>query len=100
MLTESFDGEEDLQILWAYQGSSGGAQAWQDELGLTHTVLIDSDRSLKSDYFIANGPDVFASNPRHFVIDRSGVLAHIATTVSPTELEAAIRAALDADPAR
>ncbi len=79
-----------MQIFWAYQGATGGAREWTDELGIAHTVLVDSDRSLKMDYFIENSEDVFASNPRHFVIDREGNLAFIGVNVGPEELVEAI----------
>lgn len=59
-------------------------------------MLVDEDNSLRSAYFIPNSDEVFAANPRHYVIGADGTFAFIQTTVEPAALEEAIRGALDA----
>lgn len=63
---------------------------------MDNPVLVDEDNSLRSAYFIPNSDEVFAANPRHYVIGADGTFAFIQTSVEPGSLEAAIREALDA----
>lgn len=64
------------------------------QLGLADPVLVDEDQDTSAAYFIGNSEDGFAQNPRHFVIDRDGVLVLAARTSSPDALTAALDAAL------
>lgn len=68
-----------------------------DEHALTTPVLVDSDSSLRQAYFLPNSDEVFAANPRHYVIDAQGNFAYISTTVSPGALQDAIEHALSAE---
>jgi len=93
-LDDRYGDTEDFVRLWLFVGSAGPANVWAAELGLTGPVLVDDDESTSRAYFIANSDDGFAQNPRHFVIDRDGVLALAERTVSPDTLTAAIDGAL------
>lgn len=66
-----------------------------EEHDLATTVLVDSDSSMRQAYFMPNSTEVFAANPRHYVIDAEGNLAYVSTNVSPGSLQAAIEAALE-----
>ena len=59
-------------------------------------MLVDSDSSMRQDYFLPNNHEIFAANPRHYVIDAEGNLAYISTNVSPGSLQQAIEDALSA----
>ena len=58
-------------------------------------VLYDADGSVTQAYFIGSGAEGFAVNPRHYVIDRNGVLAYVSTQVAPGDLIEAIQTELD-----
>lgn len=91
--------EEDLVRLWAYSGDENKAQAWTASQGILVPVLLDHDSSIRSDYFVPNQTDssTFAANPRHYLIDRDGVLVYASTTVSPADEDVVIQAALDSE---
>jgi peroxiredoxin len=93
-LASTYGDTEDFVRLWLFVGTDGPARLWSAELGLVEPVLVDDDESTSRAYFIENSQDGFATNPRHFVIDRSGDLALVERTVSPETLIAAIDAAL------
>ena len=58
-------------------------------------MLVDSDNSVRMSYFVANPTsDAYASNPRHFIVDREGNFAYVGLNVAPEELIAALEAAL------
>lgn len=65
-----------------------------EEHDLQTGVLVDSDSSMRQDYFLPNSSEVFAANPRHYIVDAEGNLAYISTSVSPGALQAAIEEAL------
>jgi peroxiredoxin len=83
--------------LWAFDGQESRARTWADEYGIADPVLADGDRSLRQEYFVPNGSGAFASNPRHYVIDREGRLVFLSTTVAPVDLVSAIEDALATD---
>ena len=94
MLQETFGYTDGFTRIWSYTGDLSRAQGWADELSLEDPILADDDGSLRRDYFIPNGDDAFAANPRHFIIDAEGTLTFVQTTVAPEALETAIRDAL------
>lgn len=94
MLTEEFGDEDDLVALWSYGGPEGRARTWVDEAGIALPVLADDDQSMRRDYFIPNGEDAFAANPRHYVIGRDGRFVAVLTAPSPGALREALQAAL------
>jgi len=68
---------------------------WAAEYDIADPVLVDSDSSVRQDYFVANpSSDAYASNPRHFVIDREGAFSYIGLNVSPEAMIDALEAAL------
>lgn len=82
-------------LLWGFEGPAEDAQAFVDEYRMELTALADEDRSLIADYFVTEvDDDAFALYPRHFVIDRDGRFAYIATQYQPDALLAAIDSAL------
>ncbi len=84
--------------MWAYAGSEGGARTWAENVGLENPVLVDEDSDLRSAYFIPNSDEVFAANPRHYIIGADGRFTFIQTTVAPEALgEAIVEALEDAD---
>lgn len=82
--------------LWSFAGSEQRAAAWADEYRLSSTILVDVDQSLRSAYFVPNGQDAYAANPRHYVIDADGNLAYVSTTPNPGDLHAVLEDLLDA----
>ncbi len=95
-IAETFAGEPGFVGLWSYGGPRGPARAWVEEVDIDLPVLADEDSSMRRDYFIPNGEEAFAANPRNYVIDHNGNLAYIQTAPNPGSLEEAIRRALDA----
>ncbi len=93
---ETFGETDGLVGVWSYGGPAGRARTWRDEVGIDLPVLADDDSSMRRDYFIPNGDDAFAANPRHYVIDANGDLAYVQTAPNPGSLEDAIRRSLDA----
>ena len=94
MLQEHFAGTDGLQRIWAFIGPDERARAWQEDKGIADPLLVDADGSMGWDWFIGHEDGAFANYPRHFVIDREGVLTYVGTTSSPEALRAAIEAAL------
>ncbi|RME23889.1 MAG: hypothetical protein D6798_12560 [Deltaproteobacteria bacterium] len=95
MLRETFDEESDFVALWVFSGPESHARDLGDRLEITHTILTDSDDSVRDAY---SPPGTgFARNPRHYVIDRDGVLTYVATTTVPGDLAAAISSTLSGD---
>ena len=82
-------------VLWSFGGPFNRAQQWAEEASLSNPVLVDEDSSLRWDYFIPNGDEAFAANPRHYVIGADGTFAFVQTSVAPEALEDAIRGALE-----
>ncbi len=82
-LKDAFGERDDLVRVWVYtEGASAERpEEWREEAEITGAVLVDSNQSVRSDYFIENGEDAFARNPRHFVIDQEGNIAFIATNL-------------------
>ena len=95
-IAETFGEEEGLVALWSYAGSAGRARGWVDEAGIRLPVLADEDTSMRRSWFIPNGEDAFAANPRHYVVGADGTFAYVQTTVNPAGTEEAIRRALEA----
>ena len=93
---ETFGETDGFVGVWSYGGPAGRARTWRDEVDIDLPVLADDDSSMRRDYFIPNGEDAFAANPRHYVIDANGDLAYVQTSPNPGSLEAAILRALDA----
>jgi len=92
MLRESFDGDPDFIALWVVSGPESQARDLRDRLEITHTVLTDTDDSVRDAY---SPPGTgFARNPRHYVIDREGILTYVATTTAPGDLAGAISSTL------
>lgn len=69
--------------LWAYTGgvSEDRPVEWAQEAAIEGTVLYDQDSSLRQSYWVENGEDTFARNPRHFIIDADGNIAFSATNM-------------------
>ena len=82
-LVQAFGERDDLVRVWVYtEGASAERpEEWREEAEISGAVLVDSNQSVRSDYFIENGGDAFARNPRHFVIDQDGKLVFIATNL-------------------
>ena len=95
-IAETFGEEEGLVALWSYAGSAGRARGWVDEAGIRLPVLADEDTSMRRSWFIPNGEDAFAANPRHYVVGADGTFAYVQTTVNPAGTAEAIRRALEA----
>jgi peroxiredoxin len=70
--------------LWAYTGgvSEDRPVEWSQEAGILGTVLYDQDSTLRQSYWVENGEDTFARNPRHFIIDADGNIAYTATNMN------------------
>ena len=96
---QRWDEEEDLVRLWAFAGGEGQARDWIEDHGIQAPVLLDYDNSVRGDYFVPNNLEtgVFAANPRHYVIDREGILVYASTTVAPEDEEQVLQAALDSE---
>ena len=95
-IAETFGEEEGLVALWSYAGSAGRARGRVDEAGIRLPVLADEDTSMRRSWFIPNGEDAFAANPRHYVVGADGTFAYVQTTVNPAGTAEAIRRALEA----
>ncbi|HJN76963.1 MAG TPA: hypothetical protein QGF58_23765 [Myxococcota bacterium] len=91
-------GESELIRLWAYgAGSDSSGARWRDDHAIEAPILIDTDSSIRQAYFMGDGMgDAFAMNPRHFVIDRDGLLRYAGANLDPDEEDAVIAAALAA----
>lgn len=63
--------------LWSFTGNGGGAERWKKEFALAAPVLVDQDGSLRQAYFVPNGDNAFAMNPRHYIIDAEGTLVYM-----------------------
>lgn len=71
------DGVDGVVRLWSFTGNGGGAEGWKEEFELAAPVLVDQDSSLRQAYFVPNGGDAFAMNPRHYIIDAEGTLVYM-----------------------
>lgn len=94
LLTEAFGDETELVALWSFGGPTNRARDWQRDAGIALPILVDEDDSMRRDYFIENGEDAFAANPRHYVIGRDGRFVAVLTAPSPAALLEAVEAAL------
>lgn len=86
--------EPNLVALWSFGGPQARGREWRQEAGIDLPILADEDDSMRRDYFIPNGEDAFAANPRHYVIGRDGRLVAVLTAPSPSALRAALTTAL------
>ncbi|MCB9765045.1 MAG: redoxin domain-containing protein [Alphaproteobacteria bacterium] len=94
-LRQRFEGTEGLTTLWSFFGPEHRAEAWIDQYGLTFPVLVDEDGSLYDAWFVGQADgDAWAGNPRHYVIDREGILVYASTSPSPEALVDALEATL------
>ncbi len=82
-LVQAFGERDDLERVWVYtEGASAERpEEWREEAEIAGAVLVDANQNVRFDYFIENGGDAFARNPRHFVIDQEGKIAFIATNL-------------------
>jgi len=94
LLTAEYAEEAGLVMLWSFGGPTGRARDWQREAGIALPILVDEDDSMRRDYFIENGEDAFAANPRHYVIGRDGRFVAVLTAPSPGALREALDTAL------
>ena len=94
LLTETFADEPDLVALWSFGGPLNRARSWEREASIGLPILVDEDDSMRRDYFIPNGEDAFAANPRHYVIGRDGRFVAVLTAPSPGSLIEALTTAL------
>ncbi|GEM_PF-2326822 len=94
MLQEAFSDTDGFVRLWAYEGEETRAWAWKEDKGLADPLLVDPDQSLTFDWFIGHEDGAYSSYPRHFVVDREGVVAYVGITPSPDALREAIEQAL------
>lgn len=86
---------EGLVRVWVYAGGdAGGALSWREEQRIVTDVLLDNDSSIWSTWFMPEPEDAFARNPRHFVIDRDGLLVFAGNNLDADSEDAAIAAAL------
>jgi peroxiredoxin len=93
-IVENYGEQPNFVGLWSYGGPADRARTWTDEAGIDLPVLVDEDGSMRMDYFIPNGEDAFAANPRHYVIDTAGNFAYVQTSPNPGSLEDALDRAL------
>jgi len=94
LLADTYGDETELVMLWSFGGPSSRARAWEEEAGIALPILVDEDDSMRRDYFIPNGEEAFAANPRHYVIGRDGRFVAVLTAPSPGALLEALSNAL------
>ena len=94
MLQEAFSDTEGFVRLWAYEGEEARAWAWKEDKGLDDPLLVDPDQSLTRDWFISHEDGAYSSYPRHFVIDREGIVTYVGINTAPEALRTAIEATL------
>ena len=94
LLVERYGDESGLVALWSFGGPADGGRRWRSEAGIELPILADEDDSMRADYFIPNGEDAFAANPRHYVIGRDGRFVAVLTAPSPGALVEALDIAL------
>ena len=58
-------------------------------------MLVDPDQSLTHDWFISHEDGSYSSYPRHFVVDREGVITYVGINTAPEARRGAIEATLD-----
>lgn len=96
-LKEAFGERDDLVRVWVYTEGAAAErpEEWREEAEISGAVLVDGNQNVRFDYFIENGGEAFARNPRHFVIDQEGNIAFIATNLEIEGEIAVMRSLLD-----
>ena len=95
-MKEAWGDTPGLQRVWVWAGwDEGQARLWAEQNGVVTNVLLDGDFSVFQSYFMAEPQDAWARNPRHFVIDKDGVLVFAGDTLDAQAEDAVIQQALD-----
>ncbi|MED5371675.1 MAG: redoxin domain-containing protein [Myxococcota bacterium] len=94
---ERFGDTPGLVRVWVYTEGVGvdRPREWAQEADIQGTVLHDADSSVRREWFVENGEDAFARNPRHFVVAPDGTLAWIGTSMDLESEAAVIQGLLD-----